>query len=81
MLKPHLGNQPDTYCPDRPMTRNPDTLLADTEALYDLLAQAIDQAGADKTELFLTKLALLQAHAIGHLPSVQQHIEAALRDL
>ena len=64
------------------MTRNPNTSsLADTEAIYDLLAEAIDQAGPEKTELFLTKLALLQAHAIGHVPSVQQHVNTALQDL
>lgn len=34
------------------MTRNPNTSsLADTEAIYDLLAEAIDQAGPGKTEL------------------------------
>lgn len=64
------------------MTCNPDTSkLADTEAIYDLLAHAIDQAGADKSELFLTKLALLQAHAIGHVATVEQHVATALRDL
>lgn len=66
----------------KPMTRNPQTTsLADTEAMYDLLAQAIDRAGPEKAELFLTKLALLQSHAIGHVPTVQQQVETALRDL
>ena len=55
--------------------------MADTEAIYDLLAEAIDQAGPGKTELFLTKLALLQSHAIGHVPSVQQYVNTALQDL
>lgn len=78
MLKPYEPSSPDSCL----MTRNPDTTsLADTEAMYDLLAQAIDQAGPERTELFLTKLALLQAHAIGHVPTVQQHVETALRDL
>jgi hypothetical protein len=36
------------------------------ETAYDALASAIDQAGADKTELFLVKLALLNANAMGH---------------
>ncbi|MDO4970238.1 MAG: DUF2783 domain-containing protein [Comamonadaceae bacterium] len=49
--------------------------------MYDLLAEAIDQAGPGKTELFLTKLALLQSHAIGHVPSVQQYVNTALQDL
>lgn len=65
-----------------PMTCNPDTTsLANTEAIYDLLAQAIDQAGAEHATLFLTKLALLQSQAIGHVPTVQQHIHTALQDL
>ena len=64
------------------MTRNPNTSsLADTEAIYDLLAEAIDQAGPGNTELVLTKLALLQSHAIGHVPSVQQYVNTALQDL
>ena len=68
--------------PFTPMTCNPETTpLANTEAIYDLLAQAIDAAGAERATLFLTKLALLQAHAIGHVPTVQQHVDTALRDL
>ncbi len=35
------------------------------ETVYDALASAIDQAGPDKTELFLVKLALLNANALG----------------
>ena len=35
------------------------------ETVYDALATAIDQAGPDKAELFLVKLALLQANALG----------------
>lgn len=57
------------------------TPLAETEAIYDLLAQAIDQAGADKTELFLTKLALLQAQALGDVAALQQLVAIALSDL
>ena len=51
------------------------------ETVYDQLAQAIDQAGNDKTELFLVKLALLNAHALGDADAVQRHIQAALQDL
>ncbi len=51
------------------------------EAVYDALASAIDEAGADKTELFLVKLALLNANALGHPERFQQHLQAALRDL
>ncbi len=51
------------------------------ETVYDLLAQAIDQAGPDKAELFLVKLALLNANALGRPELMQQHIQAALHDL
>jgi len=51
------------------------------EAVYDALATAIDQAGADKTELFLVKLALLNANALGSPDQFQQHLQAALKDL
>jgi hypothetical protein len=51
------------------------------EDVYDALATAIDQAGPDKTELFLVKLALLQANALGNPAVVRQHIAAALQDL
>lgn len=51
------------------------------EAVYDALAQAIDQAGPDKTELFLVKLALLNAHALADAGLFQQHLQAALQDL
>ena len=51
------------------------------ETVYDQLAQAIDQAGEDKTELFLVKLALLNANALGRPDTMQQHIQSALQDL
>lgn len=55
--------------------------IAGLEQVYDALANAIDAAGPEKTALFLVKLALLQANAIGDLQQVQAHIEAALKDL
>ncbi len=55
--------------------------LPELETVYDLLAQAIDQAGPDKAELFLVKLALLNAQALGRADTVQRHIQAALLDL
>ena len=55
--------------------------IPDLETVYDALAQAIDQAGPDKAELFLVKLALLNANALGRPDTVQQHIHAALQDL
>mgnify|MGYP006283778543 CR=1 FL=1 len=51
------------------------------ERVYDALAQAIDQAGSEKTALFLVKLALLNAHALGDAQRFQQHLDAALQDL
>lgn len=55
--------------------------IADLENVYDALAQAIDQAGSDKSELFLVKLALLNAQALGDPSVFKANIEAALRDL
>ena len=51
------------------------------ETVYDRLAQAIDSAGPEKSELFLVKLALLNANALGRPETMQQHIQAALQDL
>jgi hypothetical protein len=51
------------------------------ETVYDALASAIDQAGADKATLFLVKLALLNANALADDTLFQQQITAALQDL
>ena len=51
------------------------------ETVYDQLAQAIDQAGEDKTELFLVKLALLNANALADPELFGHHIASALQDL
>jgi hypothetical protein len=45
------------------------------------LATAIDQAGADKAQLFLVKLALLNAKALADENLFQQQISLALQDL
>lgn len=63
------------------MTASPALTLAGLETVYDALATAIDQAGRDKTELFLVKLALLNANALGDAERFQQQIKAALLDL
>lgn len=55
--------------------------IAGLEAVYDTLATAIDRAGPEKTELFLVKLALLNAHALGDAGVFRQQVEAALLDL
>ena len=62
-------------------TPRPELAIADLEAVYDQLAQAIDTAGADKAELFLVKLALLNANALGDAALFAQHLQAALQDL
>ena len=51
------------------------------EAVYDALATAIDQAGPEKSQLFLVKLALLNANALADPDRFGRHIDAALKDL
>ncbi|RDJ98201.1 DUF2783 domain-containing protein [Cupriavidus lacunae] len=64
------------------MTTHPKALtIAGLESVYDVLASAIDQAGADKTELFLVKLALLHANALGNPQQFQKHVQVALQSL
>lgn len=65
------------------MTHNTASTLdiAGLETVYDTLAVAIDEAGEAKSELFLTKLALLQAQALGDADAFRQQVQAALKDL
>jgi hypothetical protein len=51
------------------------------ETVYDALATAIDQAGPEKSQLFLVKLALLNANALADPDRFGRHIDAALKDL
>lgn len=51
------------------------------EIVYDALATAIDLAGPEKTNLFLVKLALLNANALANSEIFDTHLHAALRDL
>lgn len=51
------------------------------ELVYDALASAIDQAGSDKAQLFLVKLALLNANTLADQTLFQQQITKALQDL
>ena len=60
---------------------NPALTIGGLETVYDALATAIDQAGADKAQLFLVKLALLNANAMADDTLFQQQITAALQDL
>ena len=55
--------------------------IAGLEQVYDALASAIDQAGPDKSELFLVKLALLNAKALGDPQKFEAQIATALQDL
>ena len=55
--------------------------ISGLEQVYDRLATAIDEAGPEKSELFLVKLALLNAKAIGRPDLFEAHIAAALKDL
>ena len=55
--------------------------IAGLETVYDALASAIDQVGPDKAELFLVKLALLNANALASPQAFQTHVQAALRAL
>jgi len=55
--------------------------VAGLEQVYDELAQAIDQAGPEKAELFLVKLALLNADALGDANKFSDQLQVALRDL
>jgi len=63
------------------MTTTPSLSLTGLETVYDALATAIDRAGSDKTELFLVKLALLNAQALGDAALFQQQLDIALQDL
>lgn len=55
--------------------------IAGLEEVYDRLAQAIDLAGEDRATLFLVKLALLNAQALGDARQFARHVDAALQDL
>ena len=64
------------------MTATPNALtIPGLETVYDALATAIDQAGPGKAELFLVKLALLNANALASPKTFDAHVQAALRDL
>jgi hypothetical protein len=55
--------------------------IAGLEKVYDALALAIDQAGSDKSELFLVKLALLNAKTLGDPQIFESNIATALKNL
>lgn len=51
------------------------------ERVYDLIAEGIDKAGPDKSELFLTKLSVALANLTGDSEQVANAVLAAGRDL
>jgi Protein of unknown function (DUF2783) len=55
--------------------------FADTEAVYERLAAAIDEAGPEKSDVFLAKLALVLAQHIGQTDVAISAIETCLKDL
>lgn len=55
--------------------------ISDLEQVYDTLALAIDRATPEKAELFLVKLALLSAQALGDAQQFTALTESALEDL
>lgn len=64
------------------MTTTPNALtIAGLETVYDALASAIDQAGPEKSQLFLVKLALLNANTLADTELFAAHIATALGDL
>jgi len=63
------------------MNAKPALTIPGLETVYDALATAIDQAGPEKAELFLVKLALLNANALADPAVFADHIRRALQDL
>ena len=51
------------------------------ESAYETLATAIDQAGAEREALFLTRLALVLGHELGDIAAFRRAIRTALEDL
>lgn len=60
---------------------SPTLSLTGLETVYDALATAIDQVDASQRELFLVKLALLNAHALADDQVFQTHLDTARQDL
>lgn len=60
---------------------HPQLSITELETLYDQLADALDQAAEGKRELFLVKLALLSAQALGDAKQFEQLTRTALLDL
>jgi hypothetical protein len=59
----------------------PALTIPQLETVYDSLAEAIDQAGPERSELFLSKLCLLLANQLGDDALFATQVKAALADL
>jgi Protein of unknown function (DUF2783) len=59
----------------------PGLTIPQLETVYDTLAEAIDQAGPQQSELFLTKLCLLLANRVGNDAAFADDVTTALGDL
>ena len=59
----------------------PALTIPQLETVYDTLAEAIDQAGPQQSELFLTKLCLLTASRVGDDAAFADDVKTALADL
>jgi hypothetical protein len=64
-----------------PSSPPPELDLTGLEDIYDHLAHALDQAGPDRSTLFLVKLALLNAQAMGDASRFKAQVQSALQDL
>lgn len=53
----------------------------DFEAAYEVLALAIDSAGAERETLFLTRLALVLGHELGDIAAFKKAIKTALEGM
>jgi Protein of unknown function (DUF2783) len=67
--------------PQRQNASVPGLSIPQLETVYDTLAEAIDQAGPQQSELFLTKLCLLLANRIGNDTAFACDVKTALNDL
>lgn len=52
--------------------------FGELEQVYDLVAQAIDQAGEQQESLLLAKLCITLAHRVGNIDQVEEAIQIAL---
>ncbi len=78
-MNPRKVDMPDS--PDTDTDTDTGLGIAGLETVYDALASAIDQAGPERSELLLVKLALLNAQTLGDAALFQRQLQAALQDL